>query len=684
MKKAGVRLGVLACTMLVALPIAEASAEITGRSQNFTARNFFERLFNIDTPPPQDNFFSEPGAQGPAQRYRQQQQRTRNVVQPRREDNVDPEGDPEPAVRVAPDIAFYVPAPLVPLTDQALTGDDITDPVSAAILAGLRDGVAPALRVPADAKPAILAFYKDRDFIPAWTGVSGLNGRAATMLKTLAAADDEGLQAQQYLPPSLTGFTDTGANLKNDPKALASLDLQMTVMALKYARDAMSGRVDPNKITRFNDLTPPKLEPAEALAQLNATRDPGAYLASLNPTSIGFTALKNELKRLREANATAEALPPIGSGPALKLGMRDERVTVLRAHLSSLGLIGPSRAGALATGAAPSRDIMLVADLSQTDPDPSESDSAIEAIPVSAQLTGSVKVASVGDAGTIDSTLYDQKVVDAVRAFQRQQGLSADGIAGVRTVAAFEQENDADKIEKILLNMERARWMPRDLGKRYVLVNQPAFELNLIEDNVSSFQTRVVVGTKVNQTPAFNDVMETIEFNPYWYVPRSIINKEMLPKQRRDPSYLSRNGYEVTRNGGQISVRQPPGKSNALGEMKFLFPNSHAVYLHDTPSKSLFGRDARAFSHGCVRVQNPRDLAEAILEREGWSRERIERAIAGGSNNGVRLKQKVEVHLAYLTAWPGNDGAIHYHDDVYGRDAKLSQALAGGERVALQ
>ncbi|WP_342640803.1 L,D-transpeptidase family protein [Rhodoligotrophos ferricapiens] len=693
------------------MPQTEASAEVSGR-QNFASRNWFEQLFTLrGNRPPQRAFAAPPQRTFQAPRGPSSQRSLRNtrsrataattrVRPPRREENIDPDG--EPAAQAAPDIAVYTPTPLVPLKGAPLAPAEaakITDPVSAALLAELTADKDAAIRVTAEERDAILAYYKARDFIPAWVGVTGLNERGRGLLSEMAKADDEGLVAQDYLPGSLTSFKDTGETSTDTPRTAARLDLELTAAALKYARHAMSGRTEPNKITNFNDLNPPKIAPAEVLKALNETKDTGSYLASLHPNSKAYLALKSELQKLRGLELTAEALPEIRPGSVIKLGMRDERVRTLRIRLASLGLLDSEVA--ISSASAPIGpdaddgldDDVVVNRLSMIKPDPIEGGE--EGIATAASLT----VASTGTApvgGVIkDATLYDAELMQSVKAFQRQEGLKPDGIVGNRTLAAFNDTSVPEKIEKVLLNMERIRWLPRNLGDRYVLVNQPAFEVRVVENDVEIHRTNVVIGTATNQTPSFSDVMETIEFNPYWYVPRSIATKEMLPRSKRDPGYLTRSGYEVVNARGQavssrsvnwrkysaqtmpVSVRQPPGRSNALGEMKFLFPNSHAVYLHDTPSKSLFRRKERAFSHGCVRVENPRELAEVLLRPDGWTEGRIASAIATGKNNGVKLKHRLDVHLVYMTAWPDEDGTIRYYDDVYGRDGKLSKALAG-------
>jgi murein L,D-transpeptidase YcbB/YkuD len=223
-----------------------------------------------------------------------------------------------------------------------------------------------------------------------------------------------------------------------------------------------------------------------------------------------------------------------------------------------------------------------------------------------------------------------------------------------------------------------------------VLVNAAGFETRVVEDGRTIWSSKVIVGTPENQTVFFSDRMETVVFNPYWGVPKSIILNEMVPDSGGDPSWFDREGYEVTDLNGQvispynvdwynlnskqlpIGVRQPPGPNNALGEIKFLFPNEHSIYMHDTPSKPLFEQDSRAFSHGCVRVQNPREFAEIIL---GWDQQRIASTLAGTRDHSVPVEDRIDVHVAYFTAWPDENGNIRYHEDVYGRDRLLEKAM---------
>jgi murein L,D-transpeptidase YcbB/YkuD len=306
------------------------------------------------------------------------------------------------------------------------------------------------------------------------------------------------------------------------------------------------------------------------------------------------------------------------------------------------------------------------------------------------------RLAASGDlakAAVNGSKLYDRDVEEAVRSLQLRYGLKPDGRLGRNTLAVLNVPART-RLAQIIVNMERRRWLPDDLGVRHVLVNQAEFRLHVVENGKEVYSSRVVVGKPSNQTPEFSNSIKLVVLNPYWGVPRSIATKEILPILRRNPGYLARknmvlvgrngkavnpasvNWAAVSRSGFRYGIRQRPGAGNALGRIKFLFPNKHSVYLHDTPSKSLFSRFRRAFSHGCVRVQNPVRFAEVLMKPQfGWSQDAINARIARRRNQTIRLKTHIPIHLTYQTAWVDARGTVHFRADMYGRDARLRKAL---------
>ncbi|MEM7069699.1 MAG: L,D-transpeptidase family protein, partial [Pseudomonadota bacterium] len=287
------------------------------------------------------------------------------------------------------------------------------------------------------------------------------------------------------------------------------------------------------------------------------------------------------------------------------------------------------------------------------------------------------------------SVAYTKEAVALVKAYQKEAGLGADGIIGRNTATKLAGLKSEDKAMQVRLAMERLRWLPKEFGRRHVLINQPEYRARYVENGEEKLAMRVVVGKKSNQTNFFYDEIEKVVYNPYWGVPRSIIVNEFLPKSLGNPGYLDQAGYEVTTGGGQrissssidwynvgahpnFNVRQPPGAKNALGNIKILFPNKHSIYMHDTPSKSLFKKQHRAFSHGCVRLHDPQGMAAAVL---GKSKGHIKANISTGKNQTEILNEKVPVYVAYFTAWPQADGGVSYFRDVYGRDAHLLKAF---------
>ncbi|REA56620.1 hypothetical protein DSL64_26215 [Dyadobacter luteus] len=287
----------------------------------------------------------------------------------------------------------------------------------------------------------------------------------------------------------------------------------------------------------------------------------------------------------------------------------------------------------------------------------------------------------LGDLQETDSTnVFDSTLTTAVKQFQRRVGLKPSGETG----PAFFRElsvSPTDRIHQMLINMERIRWMPASPTTDYLLVNIPEFMLHVYEKGKLSFEMNVVVGSEANSTVIFSGTLNQVVFSPYWNVPASILKKEILPGIKRNPNYLARHNMEW--NGG--SVRQKPGKSNSLGLVKFLFPNSYNIYLHDTPSKSLFGESQRAFSHGCIRLSEPKKLAEFLLRRDStWTSEKIGQAMNAGKEKYVRLRgeNEIPVYIGYFTAWVDSEGKLNFRKDVYGHDKKMARRLFGEQDLA--
>ncbi|WP_064712660.1 L,D-transpeptidase family protein [Rhizobium bangladeshense] len=493
------------------------------------------------------------------------------------------------------------------------------------------------VRANADVAKALETYYGDNRNPLVWIDGNQISERAKSAIAALADAASVGLDPADYAVQ-----TPTVDPANPDPavrdRALMQFELELSGKVLAFVQDTVRGRIDPNKISGYHDFQRKAVNLAPVLKLARMSPNAGAYIASRSPDSPQFEALKAELAKLRAAGGSEEQIV-----------------------ISLTGLLRPG-----------------------------DSSPEIANIVKALQKHGS-ETLKTDHAATLAAYAggsdYSPEIVSLVEDFQKERGLKPDGVIGQATVRAMTGgDTNASKIDKLVVAMEQARWLPEDLGSRYVMINQPAYMAYYHNDGKEQLSMRVVVGGKNNQTYFFNDQIETVEFNPFWGVPQSIIINEMLPKLRSDPNYLDQLGYEVEVNGhavasssvdwygstANVSVRQPPSSDNALGELKILFPNSHAIYMHDTPSKSFFKRDMRALSHGCVRLANPRAMAAAVL---GTTMDDVARQIASGQNHAVKVPQKIPVYVSYFTAWPNKDGVVEYFDDVYGRDAYVEKAF---------
>ena len=406
-----------------------------------------------------------------------------------------------------------------------------------------------------------------------------------------------------------------------DAGALAEAELKFTATVLTYARHAQIGRVHYSRVSAdiVYDLVAP--EPGAVLAKLADAKNPAEALDSYNPPHPGYKALKAKLAEAR--GRTGDGRTRISSGQTLKPGMEDARVPLLRERL--------------------------------------------------------------GVAGDAANITYDRVLAEAVKKFQRQRDLSPTGVLSNATVDAFNgprRDRDADLI---IANMERWRWLPRDLGHAYVMVNIPDYTLKVVDHGSTAWTTKIVAGQPGEKaTPLLSETMKYITVNPTWNVPPSIINNEYLPALAQDPTVLDRMGLKLERNrDGSVHIYQPPGEGNALGRIRFNFPNKFLVYQHDTPDKHLFAKDRRAFSHGCMRVQFPDKYAEVLLNianpKDGYTTEKIHRMYGTGERD-IHLVTPIPVHLTYQTAFVDDAGRLAVREDVYGRDARLLAALKGEDR----
>ncbi len=475
----------------------------------------------------------------------------------------------------------------------------------------------------------VRSFYAARDYDLLWLGDLTAPERMTTIRREMDKAADYGLDPKDYATPKFA------SHYADDPKVLAAADIEFSRALARFVTHIASGRIRPVDVSPDITLDPERPDIAKVLTRLSQSPSIAADLKGYEPPHPQYFALKAELAKLR---ASADDAPKVvvPDGALLKPGKRDHRAALLRERL----------------------DVTPAAD---ADPD-----------------------------------LYDAALVDAVKTFQDANGLTADGIVGPRTLDAMNGRSHAEEIASVIANMERWRWMPRDLGKFYVMVNVPEFVVRVVDKGKVVHETRVIVGKPTNRTPVFSNAISYIIVNPYWNVPNSILSKEMLPEIRANPyGYFARQGYQVfARINGRfrqvdpswidwynvdprmLQVRQIPGDDNALGLIKFMFPNQHSVYLHDTPTKALFSRDSRAFSHGCVRVQNPLDFADALLPvaAPNWNSKRIEK-LFGGPEQRVNFDTKIPVHLAYFTDWIKPDGELEHVADIYGYDSQMTASL---------
>jgi murein L,D-transpeptidase YcbB/YkuD len=473
-------------------------------------------------------------------------------------------------------------------------------------------------------RTAIEKFYTARDFVPLWTQGGALTTTGKGVVARLKDAASDGLNPADYPVPDFAAAS--------NPDALAEADLKLTASMMDYARQAQSGRMHYSQVSGDIQYPEHPVDPTEVLTNVTLAKDASAALDSYNPPQKLYRELKAKLAQLRGQGDGP--VVQIEEGPALKfipargkkqpaVAMEDSRVPQLRAKL--------------------------------------------------------------GIAENADDTHYDAKVAEAVRKFQEGADLKPTGVLDERTVKAINSPKRDKQIDTVIVNMERWRWLPRDLGAAaigdaYVILNIPDYTLKVMQHGAQVWTTKVVTGQPgIHATPLLTETMKFITVNPTWNVPPSIIYNEYLPALQQDPTVLQRMGLKLERaRDGSIHISQPPGDANALGRIRFNFPNKFLVYQHDTPDKNLFSRDERAFSHGCMRVQNPDQYAATLLNitepNAHYTPEKI-RSMYGSSEIDLKFPTPIPVNITYQTAFVDDGGKLQFRRDVYGRDATMIALL---------
>ena len=542
-----------------------------------------------------------------------------------------------------PDTAAVAPAQ-APTPAAAATPEPAKEPVKAASSVAPDDQpVADKLREAFGAKAqryfdrkaeraAVEKFYTARDYAPIWTQGGKLTGSGKGVVARLKDAGSDGLNPADYPVPDFAAAT--------TPDALADAELKLTASMLDYARHAQSGRMHWSQVSGDIQYPEHPTDPTEVLANITSAKDASIALDSYNPPHKLYLALRKKLAELRGQGDGP--MVRIADGPALKytpartknqpaIEVEDERVPQLRAKL---GLENP------------------------------------------------------------DDPHYDAKVAEAVRKFQATAELKPTGVLDDRTIKAINSPKRDRQIDTILVNMERWRWLPRDLGSpaignAYVILNIPDYTLKVMQNGAQVWTTRVVTGQPgIHATPLLTETMKFITVNPTWNVPPSIIYNEYLPALQQDPSVLERMGLKLEHNrDGSIHISQPPGERNALGRIRFNFPNKFLVYQHDTPDKHLFAKEDRAFSHGCMRVQNPDQYASVLLNitepNAHYTPDKI-RGMYGHSEIDLKFPTPIPVNITYQTAFVDDDGNLQIRKDVYGRDANMLSLLRSGRSKDLE
>ncbi|HTZ41271.1 MAG TPA: L,D-transpeptidase family protein [Syntrophales bacterium] len=491
---------------------------------------------------------------------------------------------------------------------------------------------------------SVIRFYQMRKYEPAWTRDGYPLPVAEALVNAIKSADAEGLEPKTYhlerIESSLGNIRQALAlNERPETEKIIELELLLSDAYVVYAAHLLNGRVNPETLHADEwTIYPSRFNLAKYLSTALDKGDVEGSLKGLLPAQQGYGRLKTALIVYR-ALAERGGWPAIPGEGKLEKGVKSDRVPVLRSRLKVTG-----------------------------------------EMPATADAT---------------SDIFDEALEEGVKRFQLSHGLFDDGIVGARTLRALNVPV-AKRIRQIELNQERWRWLPQNLGNPYIMVNIAGYGLEVVENEASVLTMKIVVGTAFQKTPVFSGKMTYIEMNPYWNVPHSIATEETLEKIQKNPKFFEKEDMKVFKagpNGEMVDpasvdwsalsennfpyrLRQEPGPRNPLGRIKFMFPNKHSVYLHDTSDPQLFRKERRGFSHGCIRIEKPMEMAEFVMRgSKEWSRQKVEAVLKTKETTAAYLPKPIPVHILYFTAWGNGDGTVHFLEDIYGRDERLDRAL---------
>lgn len=591
---------------------------------------------------------------------------------------------------------------------------------------------------PVDSLPPsspLIRFYENRDFEAVWYEEGALLSRAGYLLEALEAAGQNGLSAEYYgykdLLERYDGLNDINLYLYlTEPSDLASFDIALTKAAMQYTSDIHYGRIDPNSVELQWEIPQDPIIKEQKLQEALEAETIEQGIEDLHSKNIYYQRLLKALRDFDEQAKTNTDVEPSIAVPdstaqdsvrmvtlekkqKLEVGDTSIQVALLRQHLgsyfpelldSSANIISVEydtshlKSEMIVVDTVSERiydyevcrdTIYVTKDSMYLLIDSTELSYDTTYINVDTFLIVQDSLNILSSDSVYNPTVFDSTLYDIVKKFQKQNGLEPDGIVGPQTLGSLTNDRSAEQRKILEINLDRWRRLPKDLSGRYIIVNIAGYYMDVFVDDSSDLHKEVMVGNPRTSTPVFSDVMHYIDLNPTWTVPYSIATREMLPKVKRDPSYLTRNNYELLSGGKAINpysvdwesvgrsgfpyvFRQKPGSNNALGIVKFMFPNRYNIYLHDTPSKHLFSEAYRAYSHGCIRLEKPMELAYYLFKDDPkWNKEKLDATLNKRKNKRINLEVPVPIYLLYFTAWVNDAEELYFLPDVYKRDDAL-------------